>query len=29
MSRYGLVKMERVHGSVRPIVQAQRYEITA
>jgi predicted transcriptional regulator len=29
MSRYGLVKMERMHRSVWPIVQAQRYEITA
>jgi predicted transcriptional regulator len=29
MSRYGLVKMERMHRNVRPIVQAQRYEITA
>ncbi len=29
MSRYGLVKMERMHRSVRPVVQAQRFEITA
>jgi len=29
MSRYGLVRMERGHGCVRPIAQAERYEILA
>ncbi len=29
MSQYGLVKMERVDRSVRPIAQAERYQILA
>ncbi len=29
MSQYGLVKMERVDRSVRPIAQADRYQILA
>ncbi len=29
MSRYGLVKMQRVDRCVRPIVQADSYQITA
>jgi predicted transcriptional regulator len=29
MSRYGLVKMERGHGCVRPIAQAERFAIFA
>jgi predicted transcriptional regulator len=29
MSRYGLVKMEKNHRSVRPIAQAQSYQIVA
>lgn len=29
MSRYGLVKLERQHRCMRPIAQAERYEIVA